>query len=78
VAFNTDPRRKGGTRAAGPGGTCLHWLVKDLEETAGVIEQAGGKMVQSKGPLKEGDSALDRYFEDTEGNVAAVYQLVGI
>jgi predicted enzyme related to lactoylglutathione lyase len=43
-----------------------------------VIEQAGGKMVQSKGPLKEGDSGLDRYFEDTEGNVAAVYQLVGI
>ncbi|KAK3302640.1 uncharacterized protein B0T15DRAFT_543513 [Chaetomium strumarium] len=65
-----------GTPAAGPGGVCLYWLVEDLGRVAEVIVKAGGKMVGSAEPLKEGESGLYRYFEDTEGNVGGVYQMV--
>lgn len=66
-----------GTPAAGPGGTCVYWLVEDLTKIAEVIEQAGGKMVGSKEPIAEGKSGLYRYFEDTEGNIGGVYQFLG-
>ncbi|KAK4128019.1 hypothetical protein N657DRAFT_651817 [Parathielavia appendiculata] len=66
-----------GAPAAGPGGTCVFWLVEDVDKIATVIEQAGGKMVGSQEPIKEGKSGLYRYFEDTEGNVGAVYQFLG-
>jgi predicted enzyme related to lactoylglutathione lyase len=65
-----------GTPAAGPGGVCLYWLVEDLNKIAEVIGKAGGKMVGSKEAIKEGEHGLYRYFEDTEGNVGAVYQMV--
>ncbi|KAL2126289.1 hypothetical protein VTI74DRAFT_1237 [Chaetomium olivicolor] len=72
------PERDGtGTPAAGPGGTCVYWLVEDLDKIAEVIEKAGGRMVGSKEPVKEGESGLYRYFEDTEGNVGGVYQFLG-
>ncbi|GAB1319956.1 hypothetical protein MFIFM68171_10166 [Madurella fahalii] len=67
-----------GTPAAGHGGVCIYWLVEDLAETAKVIEHAGGKMIGSMEPIKEGESGFYRYFEDTEGNVGAVHQLVGM
>ncbi|KAL1840939.1 hypothetical protein VTJ49DRAFT_7598 [Mycothermus thermophilus] len=60
----------------GPGGVVLYWFVEDLTKTAETIERAGGKMIGSKEPIKEGDAGLYRFFEDTEGNVGAVYQLV--
>ena len=57
----------------------MYWLVEDLNKTVAVIETAGGKMIGSKEPIKEGESAqagVYRYFEDTEGNVGGVYQLI--
>lgn len=66
-----------GTPAAGPGGVCVYYLVEDLAETAKAIERAGGRMVGSTEPIKEGEFGLYRYFEDTEGNIAAVHQMVG-
>ncbi|KAK4096292.1 hypothetical protein N658DRAFT_480910 [Parathielavia hyrcaniae] len=66
-----------GCPAAGPGGICVYWLVEDLDKIATVIEQAGGKMVGSQEAQKEGKFGLYRFFEDTEGNVGAVYQVVG-
>lgn len=66
-----------GMPGAGPGGTCMYWIVDDLDRIAEVIEKAGGKMVGSTTPIKEGQSGLYRYFEDTEGNVGAVYKFLG-
>ncbi|KAL2264598.1 hypothetical protein VTJ83DRAFT_7108 [Remersonia thermophila] len=65
-----------GLPAAGPGGIVLYWLVEDLTKTAETIERAGGRMIGSKEPIKEGANGLYRFFEDTEGNVGAVYQMV--
>ncbi|KAL2116042.1 hypothetical protein VTJ04DRAFT_10297 [Mycothermus thermophilus] len=67
-----------GLPAAGPGGVVLYWLVEDLNKSAEAIERAGGKMVGSKEPIKEGDAGLYRFFEDTEGNVGAIYQFLGV
>jgi predicted enzyme related to lactoylglutathione lyase len=55
----------------------VFWLVEDLGKTAEMIERAGGKMVGSEEPIKEGETGLYRYFEDTEGNVGGVYQFLG-
>jgi predicted enzyme related to lactoylglutathione lyase len=68
---------KTGTPPAGPGGTLVYWLVEDLGKIAEVIEKAGGKMVGSGEPVREGESGVYRYFEDTEGNVGGVYQFLG-
>jgi predicted enzyme related to lactoylglutathione lyase len=51
--------------------------VEDLGKIAEVIVKAGGKMVGSEEPVKEGESGVYRYFEDTEGNVGGVYQFLG-
>ncbi|KAH6986165.1 hypothetical protein BKA56DRAFT_579932 [Ilyonectria sp. MPI-CAGE-AT-0026] len=63
-----------GSFTTGKGGVCLNWFVEDVDAIAEVIEKAGGKMLTEK--VKEGKSGLYRYFEDTEGTVGAVYQLV--
>lgn len=63
-----------GILKAGGSGICIHWFVKDVEESAEIIEKAGGKMLSAA--EKEGESGLYRYFEDTEGNVGSVYQMV--
>jgi predicted enzyme related to lactoylglutathione lyase len=47
---------KTGTPPAGPGGTLVYWLVEDLGKIAEVIEKAGGKMVGSEEPVREGES----------------------
>jgi predicted enzyme related to lactoylglutathione lyase len=58
------------------GGPCLYWMVEDLGKIAAKIEAEGGKMRSE--PVKEGESGLYRFFEDTEGNVSAVYQWSGM
>ncbi|CAM1500589.1 Fc.00g097510.m01.CDS01 [Cosmosporella sp. VM-42] len=58
----------------GRGGICIYWLVKNVDEIAPVVEEAGGKMLSEK--QKEGDYGEFRYFEDTEGTVGAVYHMV--
>ena len=68
------------TDASGPvgpgkGGVCLFWYVKDVDEMAPIIEKAGGKILSDQTP--EGEYGSYRYFEDTEGTVAAVYMLAG-
>lgn len=68
-----------GAAGPGPGGVCAYWLVEDLKKIAEVIKEAGGKMRgESEEPIKEGEFGLYRFFEDTEGNVGAVYQIVGM
>lgn len=62
-----------GNLAPSRGGICLYWLVEDVDKIGGVIEQAGGKMLSEA--VKEGEFGLYRYFEDTEGNLGAVYAL---
>ena len=62
-----------GILAPGRGGICLYWLVEDVEQVGSIIEDAGGKMLS--GVVKESDYGLYRFFEDTEGNVGAVYQV---
>ncbi|KAK5654698.1 hypothetical protein OQA88_7022 [Cercophora sp. LCS_1] len=64
---------KTGNLAPGRGGICLYWLVEDVEKIGDVIDKAGGKMLS--GAEKEGEYGLYRFFEDTEGNLGAVYQL---
>ncbi|UNI15749.1 hypothetical protein JDV02_002255 [Purpureocillium takamizusanense] len=63
-----------GAFRGGKGGVCLHWFVEDVDESAKLIEAAGGKMLTEK--EKEGESGVFRYFEDTEGTVGSVYMLV--
>ncbi|KAK7431972.1 hypothetical protein QQZ08_001592 [Neonectria magnoliae] len=63
-----------GSFATGKGGVCINWFVEDVDAIAEVIEKAGGKMLTEK--VKEGENGLYRYFEDTEGTVGAVYQMV--
>ena len=63
-----------GILKSGGSGICIHWFVKDVEESAALIEKAGGKMLSAA--EKEGESGLYRYFEDTEGNTGSVYQMV--
>jgi predicted enzyme related to lactoylglutathione lyase len=58
----------------GGGGVCMYWFVEDVNAIGEVIEKAGGKM--RSGVEKEGKNGVFRYFEDTEGTVGAVYQLV--
>jgi predicted enzyme related to lactoylglutathione lyase len=58
----------------GHGGVCMHWFVEDVQKTGDLIEQAGGKMLS--GVEKEGKQGIYRYFEDTEGSVGSIYQMV--
>ncbi|KAK5992255.1 hypothetical protein PT974_05656 [Cladobotryum mycophilum] len=60
-----------GAFTTGRGGVCIHWFVEDIDDTAKIIESAGGRMVSEK--EKESESGMYRYFEDTEGNVGSVY-----
>lgn len=48
--------------------------MEDIDKVSETIVAAGGKMVSDKVP--EGKFGLYRYFEDTEGNVGAVYQFI--
>lgn len=82
--FNPDVQLSGGLWKApdetgnmkpGRSGVCINWLVEDVEKIGSVIEKAGGKMLCDT--QKEGKSGLFRFFEDTEGNMGAVYQFVG-
>ncbi|KAL3953101.1 hypothetical protein ACCO45_013044 [Purpureocillium lilacinum] len=66
--------RRVGAFRGGKGGVCVHWFVEDVDESAKVIEAAGGKMLTEK--EKEGEFGAFRYFEDTEGTVGSVYMLV--
>lgn len=63
-----------GALSAGRGGVVLNWFVEDVEASAELIEKAGGRVISET--EKEGESGLCRYFEDTEGNVGAVYMMV--
>jgi predicted enzyme related to lactoylglutathione lyase len=75
--FNPDINLTGGIEKApdnvGHGGLTIYWYVEDVEKIGEVIEQAGGKMLSTT--EKEGTFGLHRFFEDTEGNRGAVYQL---
>lgn len=48
-------------------------LVENLEKTSEAIEKAGGKVLSET--IKEGEYGLYRFFEDTEGNMGAVYAM---
>ncbi|KAH7149215.1 hypothetical protein B0J13DRAFT_550925 [Dactylonectria estremocensis] len=63
-----------GSFNTGKGGVCLNWFVEDVDAIGEVIEKAGGKMLSER--VEEGKNGMYRYFEDTEGTVGAVYQLV--
>jgi predicted enzyme related to lactoylglutathione lyase len=63
-----------GALSAGRGGVVINWFVEDVETSAELIKKAGGKIISEK--EKEGECGLYRYFEDTEGNVGAVYMMV--
>jgi predicted enzyme related to lactoylglutathione lyase len=63
-----------GAFTAGKGGVALSWYVEDVDASAKVIEEAGGKILS--GMEKEGESGLLRCFADTEGNVGSIYMLV--
>lgn len=63
-----------GLMHAGRGGICMYWFVEDVDATGELVEQAGGKMLG--GVEKEGKTGIYRFFEDTEGNVGAAYQMV--
>lgn len=56
----------------GHGGIVIFWLVDDIEATAKVIEEAGGKMMSEA--RDEGAHAVYRYFEDVDGNLGSIYQ----
>jgi predicted enzyme related to lactoylglutathione lyase len=80
--FNPDIKLTGSVRrtpeetgvlSPGRGGICLYWLVDDVEKIGEVIEKEGGKMLS--GAVKEGEFGLYRFFEDTEGNLGAVYAI---
>lgn len=60
--------------APGKGGICVYWFVENVDTIGPIIEKAGGKMLSEK--EKEGEHGLFRFFEDTEGTVGAVYQMV--
>lgn len=57
----------------GHGGIVIYWLVDDVEATAKVIEEAGGKMMSEA--RDEGAHAVYRYFEDVDGNLGSIYQM---
>jgi predicted enzyme related to lactoylglutathione lyase len=61
-----------GVLKPGLGGICIFWFVEDIDKSAEMIEKAGGNMVGDVVP--EGDSGVYRYFVDTEGSMAGVYQ----
>ncbi|KFH42100.1 hypothetical protein ACRE_071590 [Hapsidospora chrysogenum ATCC 11550] len=63
-----------GALSAGRGGVVINWFVEDVDASAELIKKAGGKVISEK--EKESDFGLYRYFEDTEGNVGAVYMMV--
>lgn len=63
-----------GILKTGGSGVCIHWFVKDVNESGEIIEKSGGRMLSAA--EKEGETGLYRYFEDTEGNVGSVYQMV--
>jgi len=63
-----------GTFRPGLSGTCIYWFVEDVEAIGVTIENAGGKMLTAA--EKEGKSGLYRFFQDTEGNIGGVYQMV--
>lgn len=63
-----------GVLNTGHGGTTMFWLVEDLEKISVTIVSSGGKMLSGAQP--EGEFGVYRYFEDTEGNLGSVYQIV--
>jgi predicted enzyme related to lactoylglutathione lyase len=67
---------KGPSAVCQPGGSgvCMFWFVEDVNKSGEIIEKAGGKM--RSGIVKEGKNGIYRYFEDTEGTIGGVYQMV--
>jgi len=63
-----------GVMKPGVAGVVVYWLVEDVGKIGPVIEEAGGKMLTDA--QKEGKSGLYRFFQDTEGTVGGVYQVV--
>ncbi|KAL1869447.1 hypothetical protein VTK73DRAFT_3092 [Phialemonium thermophilum] len=63
-----------GVLKTGHGGVSLHLIVDDLERSANAIIEAGGKILSK--PKPEGKFGLYQYFEDTEGNLGSIYQVV--
>ena len=63
-----------GVLETGHGGTTMFWHVEDLEKTSEEIVSAGGKMLSGTQP--ESGFGEYRYFEDTEGNLGGVYQII--
>jgi len=63
-----------GIMKPGGSGVIVYYLVEDVEKIGPVIEAAGGKMLTDT--QKEGKSGLYRFFQDTEGTVGGVYQVV--
>ncbi|KAK1826805.1 Glyoxalase/Bleomycin resistance protein/Dihydroxybiphenyl dioxygenase [Podospora conica] len=86
VDFNPDVNISGGISLAhhpssdkfaprpGRGGVVISWLVGDVEATAKVIEEAGGKMMSEA--RDEGGHGVYRYFEDVDGNLGSIYQFI--
>lgn len=52
----------------------MFWLVEDMEKTSETIVASGGQMLS--GPQPEGNFGVYWYFEDTEGNLGSVYQIL--
>ncbi|KAL2105777.1 hypothetical protein VUR80DRAFT_7768 [Thermomyces stellatus] len=65
---------RSGVLKTGHGGTTVTWHVEDLEKTSEAIVSAGGKMLSE--PQPESGFGEYRYFEDTEGNVGGIYQII--
>lgn len=49
-------------------------MVDDIDESLATIERLGGKTVQAKLPI--GEMGWSAYFEDPEGNVMGLFQVV--
>ena len=51
------------------------WItVDDIPKVAKAIEGHGGKVLQPKQPIGDGSMGYTGYFQDSEGNIVALYQ----
>jgi predicted enzyme related to lactoylglutathione lyase len=51
------------------------WIsVDDISSTEKAIEEGGGKILQKKQPIGDGSMGYSGYFQDSEGNIVALYQ----
>ena len=63
-----------GVMKPGVAGVVVYYLVEDVDKIGTVIEEAGGKMLSDK--QKEGKSGVFRLFQDPDGTVGGVYQIL--